>query len=323
MSQYILRRLFQTIPVVILVSLLVFAMFRMLPGSFIDVILEDQTVGAVDREALLAQFGLDKPLHVQYVEWAWGVVRFDMGESLITRYPIGEELLRRWPVTVELTVWALLFTAVLGIPIGMLAAFKQDTPTDYAARSFAVLGLSIPNFWLGLLAIMFASIFFGVLLRPDYVSFVENPFQNFMVMLVPALITAASNIARIARMMRATLLEVIREDYIRTAYAKGLPARVIAVRHAGRNAMIPVVTILGLDFLQLMSGTVVMEVLFDLPGIGRFALDALVWKDFGVLQNIVFLYAIIVIIGNLLVDISYAYLDPRVTYGSATGGGRR
>jgi peptide/nickel transport system permease protein len=315
MRNYILGRVVQTFPVVILVSLLIFAMFRMLPGSFVDSLV-DESVEDFNREQLMEQLGLDRPLHVQYLDWAWGLVRFDLGESLLTKYSISKELAKRWPVTVELTAWSLLYTIVLGIPTGMLAAFKQDTLIDYIARTFAVLGLSVPNFWIGVVLITMAAIHFGVLIRPDYISFIDSPWGNFKLMLIPALITATSNTARIARMMRTTLLEVIREDYIRTAYSKGLSPFIVMARHAGRNAMIPVVTIIGLDFLQLISGTVVMESLFDLPGIGKFSLDAMVWKDFGTLQNIIFLYAIIVIIGNLLVDISYAYLDPRIRYGT-------
>ena len=234
--------------------------------------------------------------------------------SLLSQTPITEELFWRWPISIELAVLALTFVIVLGIPIGIIAAVRQETWIDYLLRGFAILGLSLPSFWIGVMVVTLPALYWGVLLRQDYVTFTEDPLKNLSIMAVPAFILAIHYIARIARMMRATLLEVLRQDYIRTAWAKGLRERVVLSRHAARNALNPVVTLLGLEFMTLMSGTVVMERIFDIPGLGNYVLEALNFRDYPVVQSVILLYAIVVVVGNLLVDLSYRMLDPRVSY---------
>ena len=314
MQGYILRRLLELIPTVLLVSVVVFTLHRLLPGDIVDILLGEIAGDDVDRARIEALLGIDKPAPEAYIEWLLGMLRGDLGQSLFSRTPIVDEILWRWPVTIELTVIALAMIIVLGIPIGIIAALRQESMLDYILRSGAVLGLSLPTFWIGVMVVTLPAIYFGVLPRTDYVAPNEDLLANIRLMILPASILAVHYMARVARMMRGTLLEVLRQDYIRTAWAKGLKERVVITRHALRNSMIPVVTMLGLEFMTMISGTVVIERIFDLPGIGSYTLSAISFRDYPTVQSVIFLYALIVIVGNLMVDLSYRFIDPRIRY---------
>jgi len=314
MKAYIARRLVEVLPTVLVVSLVVFFLHRFLPGDILDQLAGEIGAGDADMDKVKALLGLDKPAHVAYWEWLTGLITGNLGMSLLSRTPISGELAWRWPVTLELTAVAMLFTIIFGIPIGIVAALRQESWVDYALRSVAVLGLSLPTFWVGVMAVTLPAIYFGFLPRQDYVALAADPLKNVSIFLLPGFILAIHYVARIARMTRGTLLEVLRQDYIRTAWAKGLRERVVVTRHALRNALNPVVTLLGLEFINLLAGTVVIERIFDLPGIGNYTLQALNFRDYPTVQSIIFLYAVIVIIGSLFIDLSYRWLDPRVKF---------
>ena len=313
MHRYIARRMFQVLPTILFVSALVFFLHRFIPGDIISM-LEGELGGDYDRAKVEALLGLDKPAVPAYFDWLWGILHFDLGNSILGRTPILEQIAWRWPVTLELTVLAMILTIIFGIPTGILAAVRQETMVDYVTRSVAVLGLSLPSFWLGVMAIVLSARYLNWIPRQDWVTLTEDPLKNLSIMAIPAIILSLNFIARVMRMMRATLLEVLRQDYIRTAWAKGLRERAVLIRHASKNAMIPVVTLLGLELVNLLSGTVIIESIFDLPGIGFYTLDALQFRDYGTVQGVIFLYAIVVVITNLMVDLTYSFLDPRVVY---------
>ena len=313
MHRYIARRLVQILPTVLVMSLIVFFLHRFIPGDILSM-LEGELGADYDRAKVEALLGLDDPAPLAYVKWLWGILHLDFGKSILGRTSILEEIAWRWPVTIELSIFAMFFTIVFGVPLGILAAVKQESFLDYLTRSLAVLGLSLPSFWIGVMVVTLSAIYLGWLPRQDWVTFQEDPIRNISIMIVPSIILALHYIARVMRMMRGTLLEVLRQDYIRTAWAKGLRERAVLVRHASKNAMIPVVTLLGLELVNLLSGTVVIEVIFDLPGLGHYTLEALQFRDYGTVQGIIFLYAIVVIVVNLVIDLSYSFLDPRVSY---------
>ncbi len=315
MHRYLARRVLELIPTVFIVSVLVYAMHRFLPGDTITILMGEMGGSDnADRERIAEILGLHRSGPEGYLAWLGGLIHGDLGMSILSRTPIADEIFWRWPVTIELAVFALILVVLIGIPIGVIAALRQETAIDYILRSFAVLGLSLPGFWIGVMIVTLSSIYLGVLPRYDYVAFLDDPLANIKIMLLPASILAIQYIARVARMMRGTLLEVLRQDYIRTAWAKGLKERVVVTRHALKNSMIPVVTLLGLEFMTMMGGTVVIERIFDLPGIGSYPLRALGFRDYPTVQSVIFLYALVVMVGNLLVDLSYRLLDPRVRY---------
>ena len=274
MHRYIAKRLVQILPTILVMSLLVFFLHRFIPGDILSM-LEGELGADYDRAKVEALLGLDDPAPLAYVKWLWGILHLDFGKSVLGRTSILEEIAWRWPVTIELSIFAMFFTIVIGVPLGILAAVKQESFLDYVTRSIAVLGLSLPSFWIGVMVVTLSAIYLGWLPRQDWVTFQEDPIKNISIMIVPSIILALHYIARVMRMMRGTLLEVLRQDYIRTAWAKGLRERVVLVRHASKNAMIPVVTLLGLELVNLLSGTVVIEVIFDLPGLGHYTLEAL------------------------------------------------
>ena len=313
MQKYILTRLVQVIPTILFMSLVVFFLHRFIPGDILSM-LEGELGADFDRAKVEALLGLDDPAPLAYVKWLWGILHLDFGMSVLGRSDILSEIGWRFPVTLELTLFAMFFTILFGIPLGILAAVKQESLLDYVTRSLAVLGLSLPTFWIGIMVITLSAIYLGWLPRQDWVTFGADPLKNLSIMAIPSFILALHFIARVMRMMRGTLLEVLRQDYIRTAWAKGLRERAILTRHATKNALIPVVTLLGLELVNLLSGTVVIEVIFDLPGIGHYTLEALQFRDYRTVQGIIFLYAILVIGVNLAIDLSYSFLDPRVSY---------
>ena len=318
MATYIVRRILLMIPTLLGAVTLIFVLMRLLPGDVALYILGSGESSEINKQALQQireDLGLDQPLIVQYGQWLWGVVRLDFGNSYWTRQPVIEELKRRYPITANLAVMSLLLGTLIAIPVGVLSAVRQDTLADYAARIFVISGLSLPNFWLAILIILGLVHYFRWLPPLDYAPFWVDPWQNLKQLAFPALATGYRLSAIGARMTRSSILEVLRDDYVRTARAKGLQEYVIVLKHALRNALLPVVTIIGLELLTLFGGLVVIETVFTIPGIGRFLVDAITHRDYPSVQALVFVIALFVVTVNLLVDIIYGFLDPRIRYG--------
>ena len=317
MSTYIVRRILLMIPTVLGAVTLIFLLMRLLPGDVALYILGSGESSEVNQQALQQirqDLGLDQPLIVQYGTWLWGAVRFDLGKSYWTGQPIIEELQRRYPLTASLAVVSVLLGTLIAIPIGVLSAIRQDTLVDYAARIFVIAGLSIPNFWLAILVILGLVHYFQWLPPLNYAPFWADPWLNFKQLVFPALITGYRLSAIGARMTRSSILEVLRDDFVRTARAKGLRERVVVLKHALRNALLPVITIVGVELLVLFGGLVVIETVFTIPGIGRYLVDAITHRDYPSIQALVFVSSVFVVLVNLLVDIAYAFLDPRIRY---------
>lgn len=315
MQTYILRRLLFSIPVVVLTSLIVFGLLHTVPGDVIIARLADQgTVKKADIDQMRHQYGLDKSLPEQYGIWIGRIARGNLGHSIYTGESIGASLRAAIPVTIELALLAMLFGIALGVPLGIVCAAWRGTGADYAGRVFAILGLSAPNFWLASMAITYMAIWFGWIPPLQYHALTSNPIANIEQMLLPALVIGYALAASIMRMTRSSLLEVLREDYVRTAHAKGLRERSVIVRHGLKNAFLPVVTIMGGQFAVLLGGAIVIETIFALPGLGRLVLESLTFRDYPLVQAIVMVFTLIVICTNLLVDLSYSWLDPRIRY---------
>lgn len=313
MLQYLLRRLALTIPAFLIVTVVTFAMLRLIPGDVLDLMVQDQGQ-AVTREALRAELGLDRPLVTQYGVWLVNVARGDLGYSLWTRRPVAEELAWRFPLTLELGTLAIAIGLLVAIPVGVISAARQDRPADYAVRTVAIGAVAMPSFWIATLAITVPSLLWGWTPPLKYVSFAENPAGHLALLLLPATILGIGLSGRVIRLTRAMLLEVLKEDYIRTARAKGLRSRRVLFGHAIKNAMIPIVTVIGLELPFLLGGTVVLEEVFNLPGMGRYMLQSLQKRDYVPAQSIVLLLAAVTMAANFAVDILYSVLDPRIRY---------
>ena len=317
MSTYIIRRILLMFPTLLGSVTLIFLLMRLLPGDAAQYILGSGESSESNQQALQQirqDLGLDQPWHVQYGRWLLGAARFDFGKSYWTKQPVIEELKRRYPLTANLAVMSLLLSVCLAIPIGVISAVRQDTAVDYAARLFVIAGLSVPNFWLAILLILGLVHYFRWLPPLDYAPFWVDPWLNVKQLVFPALVTGYRLSAIGARMTRSSILEVLRDDYVRTARAKGLRERVVVLKHALRNALLPVITIIGIELLVLFGGLVVVETVFTIPGVGRFLVDAIMHRDYPSIQALVFVFALFVVIVNLLVDIVYGVLDPRIRY---------
>ncbi len=315
MRPYVLRRLVLAVPTLVLVSVIVFSMMRLMPGDVVIRMVEGHAY-APTIEALRKELGLDRPAHVQYVEWIGGILlRGDFGNSYWTRQPILDEFVGRFPVTVELAVLTILVSVVIGVLVGIVSAVRQDTVSDYVGRILAILALSVPYFGLAVLVVVLPSIYFKWTPVWTYVPFTTDPLQNLKIMIVPAFVFGITRAGPIMRIMRSALLEVMRQDYIRTAWSKGLPERVIVLRHALKNAMIPVVTLIGLQMPLYIGGSVIIEAIFRLPGVGLFFFEALTRLDYPVVQSVNLIVAAVVVGLNLAIDLTYAFLDPRIRYG--------
>ena len=317
MSAYLSRRLLLLIPTLFLLSILVFLSVRFLPGDVIDVIAgrSEFTGGRIDREAVERRLGLDVPVWVQYGRWMGGIfLHGTLGKSLMGDWPIEERLFDRLPITLELGVMAILMGLVIALPVGIYSAIRQDTATDYAGRILAILGLATPNFWLGIMVMIYPAIWWGWSPPMELVPFAEDPWGHLGILVIPSLILGTALSAGTMRMTRTMMLEVLRQDYIRTAWAKGLQERTVVLRHAIKNALIPVVTLVGLQFPLVVGGAIIMENLFNLPGLGRLLVDALSDRDYPVVSGINLFFACIVLLNNLFIDLIYAYLDPRVRF---------
>ena len=319
MRAYIIRRLLLMILSLFLLTILVFLSVRLLPGDVIDAILgrmmEISTVGTIDREGLERQLGLDVPGYVQYARWLGGIfLRGSLGESLMGRGPVGQQIVSRLPVTLELGLLAIVIGLVIALPVGIYSAIRQDTAADYAGRSVAIIGLATPNFWLGIMVMVYPAIWWGWSPSMELIPFSDDPVGNLAMFLIPSLILGTASAAAIMRLTRTMMLEVLRQDYIRTAWSKGLRERVVIIRHTIKNALIPVVTLIGLQVPILVGGSVIMENIFNLPGVGRLMLIALNDRDYTMVAGVNLFFAAAVMGANLVTDLIYAFLDPRVRY---------
>jgi len=316
MRNYIIRRVLLMIPTLLLVTIIVFLSIRLMPGSVIDQ-LQDQLagVGEIDREELMHLLGLDMPIHVQYGRWIGNLVLHgDLGTSLRTQRAVAEGIAPRVPVSLELGLIGIIVGLLIAIPVGVYSAIRQDTLGDYMGRSIAIGFISIPSFWIGTMVVVFPAIWWQWTPPVQYVPFAQNPIENLGQFMIPGIVLGLVLSGTTMRMARTMMLEVLRQDYVRTAWAKGLTERTVVMRHALRNALIPVLTTMGLNVPIMIGGTVVIETIFCLPGMGRYFLDALNKRDYTTVCGLNLVIACFVLVANLLIDLSYAYLDPRIRY---------
>ena len=318
MRAYIIRRLLLMIPTLFIVTIVTFLSVRFIPGDAMDAMaVQLEMMGFVpDREALAKQLGLDVPFYVQYGRWMGGILlRGTLGDSLWgSDVSIEGKILARLPVTIELGVMAILIGLVIAVPVGIYSAVRRNSAADYVGRAAAVIGLATPNFWLALMVIIFPALWWGWSPPMRLVSFTEDPLGNLAVFIIPSLILGTALSAGTMRLTRTMMLEVLRQDYIRTAWSKGLKERVVIMRHAIKNALIPVVTLLGLQLPILVGGSVIMENIFNLPGLGRLMVLALEERDYPVVSGVNLFFATAVVGFNLMIDLIYPFFDPRVRY---------
>lgn len=328
MQAYVIRRLLLAIPTFFAVTAIVFLLLRFIPGSVIDMMMANMEGSQMDRTVTEAsirdQLGLNVPVHIQYGRWMGflpqpeggfsGILQGNLGNSLWTGQPINDALKQRIPVSLELGSLALLIAILIALPIGVYSAVRQDTIGDYGSRTFAILSISLPGFWLGTMAVVYPSIWWGYMPPLKYFTFVQDPLENMRQFIVPAVILGMAASGTLMRMTRTMMLEVLRQDYIRTAWSKGLTESTVILRHALKNALIPVATIVGMQLPILISGSVIMEQIFVLPGMGRLLIFAVQQRDYPVISAINVIIAAFVLVLNLVVDLTYSWLDPRVQY---------
>ena len=324
MRAYIIRRLLLMIPTLFLVSLIIFLLTHLIPGDVIDAMQAGVTDVKLPRAELERQLGLDVPLMHQYGRWMGvvpqadgslsGVFQGDLGSSLWRKVSVLQLVAQKWPVTVELSVMALIIAQLIALPIGVYSALRQDKWGDYVGRSFAILCISIPGFWLATLIIVFPAIWWGYMPPIMLIKFTDDLIGNLRMFIFPALIMGMAMSGMTMRMTRTMMLEVLRQDYIRTAWAKGLRERLVVMRHALKNALIPVITIVGLQVPIMIGGTVIIEQIFCLPGMGRLIISAVIDRDEPLVRGIVLILAVGLVLINLAVDLTYGFLDPRVHY---------
>ncbi len=314
MTQYIAKRLLASLLVLFVISILVFVAVRAIPGDICKIVLNVQDVDQAQCDAVRAELGLDQPIATQYVKYMGGVLTGDWGRALISHQDVWHEIKIRIPLTVELTVLATGFAILLALPMGIISAMKQDTPIDYFLRITSIGWLSLPSFWIATMLIVFPAKWWGYSPPVGYVDIWEDPLKNLEQLYLPAFSLGLALSASLTRITRSSMLEVLRQDYIRTARAKGLKDRVVVIKHAMKNAMIPVVTLFGLQVGVLFGGTVVLEGIFSLPGLGFLTFQAVTVKDYTQVQGVVLFFAAVLVSINLLVDLSYAWFDPRIRY---------
>jgi len=313
LRKYFLKRLLVALPSFLIATVIVFSLVRLIPGDVVVLMMEENQY-AEDLEAMRKKLGLDRPIYVQYFEWMGRAMQGDLGESLYTRRPVARELAARVPVSLELGLVAILCAILVGVPIGIISATRQDTAQDYVARGGAILGLSVPGFWLGTLVVVLPAIYFKWSPSIQFTRWEDDPWGHVAQFLLPGFLLGIGSAASIMRLTRTQLLEVLRQDYVRTAWSKGLNERLVVLKHSLKNALIPVVTVLGIQIAQVLSGTVIFESIFGLPGMGRFLFDAITERDYPVIQGINLVVVATVVTVNLLVDLVYAYLDPRIRF---------
>jgi peptide/nickel transport system permease protein len=316
MRRYVVQRVLLAIPTLIGITMLTFIGLRvLLPNDVIDVIIGEYGRNDPElRRNLEEELGLTGSLPVQYLKWVGNVARGDMGTSLHSGRPISDELRSRVPVSLELGLWGLFTALVTSIPMGIIAAVQQNRPADYGLRSLAILLQAVPGFWIAILVITFGSLWFNWAPPIKFKTLTEDPITHLKIMLTPGLIIGLTPSAGLVRLVRTVMLDVLREDYIRTARAKGLASRVVLYRHALRNALIPVVTVVGISLPGLIAGTVIFEQIFVIPGMGRYLVDSVRSLDYPVIQATNLIFATLLVVSVLLVDISYSLIDPRIRY---------
>ncbi len=318
MAEFLTRRLLVSALVLGLVSIMVFGALRLLPGDPARVM---AGVEADDEglQAVREKYGLNDPIPVQYLRWIWLALQGDLGESIRTRVPVAQTVAQKLPITIELAVLSLLLAVVIAIPMGVMSAVRKNTVWDYLANGISLSGVSIPNFWLGILLILLFSVYLGWLPASGFVPFWENPLGNLVRMLMPCTVLGARAAAVLMRQTRNAVIEALTSDYVRTAYAKGLPERPVLIRHALRNSLIPVVTVMGILAGELIGGAVVTELIFVVPGFGRLILEAVFQRDYPMVQGVILITAGGFVLINLLVDVSYSLLNPRIRVRGGAG----
>ena len=313
MGAFIVRRLLVTVVVLLLVSLISFSIMQLVPGDP-AVVMAGLAATADQIEAIRKQFGLDQPFHVQLVRWYAGIAVGDMGQSMTLGRSVGQALIERLPATIGLALVAFAMTLVLGLGAGILAAIRQNTWIDQLIMTLAVIGVSVPSFWLGLILIIVFAVSFDLLPAGGYVAFAQSPRQWLVSLLLPAFSLALLQVGLLARITRSAMVETLRQDFIRTARAKGLPAWMVVCKHALMNVMVMVITIIGIVFSLMLSGSVVIETVFSIPGLGRLMASAILTRDYPLIQGGLLLTAAMFVLINLVVDVLYAYVDPRIRY---------
>ena len=317
MKAYLIRRILLIIPTLFILSLLVFFSVRFIPGNVIDAIVGrlGQQAGVVNREVILKRLGLDQPVYVQYGRWIGGLLlQGTLGKSLLGDRTVEEKISGRLFVTIQLGIMSIFIGLMVALPVGIYSAIRQDTASDYAGRSLAIIGLSTPDFWLGTMVMVFPAIWWNWSPSMELIRFSEDPMGNLGMFLLPSMIVGTYLAATTMRMTRAMMLEVLRQDYVRTAWSKGLRERLVVMRHAVKNALIPVVTLIGMQLPIMIGGSVIMENIFNLPGLGQLMWLALQDRDYPVVSGINLIFASMVVLANLVIDLIYPYLDPRVRY---------
>jgi peptide/nickel transport system permease protein len=313
LGAYLIRRFFLMLLTLFGMSVLIFLLLRVMPGNISDILFESAgLVNPAEKAKIEKELGLDQPLVVQYSTWISGLVRGDLGYAYVSEKPALDEILPRIPITAKLAVLALFFSIVLGVPLGVISAVKQDTPLDYALRVVSLSGLSLPSFWLALLILMGFVHFLGWI--PIYTDKPASIWHELALLSIPAAAVGFRASALIMRLTRSSMLEVLRQDYIRTARAKGASNSAVNYDHALRNAVLPVITIIGIEAAFLIGGLIVTETVFNIPGVARFLVEAIRWRDYPIVQNLVMFIAVVVVIVNFLVDMAYVILDPRIKY---------
>lgn len=317
MRSYIIRRLLLMIPTFLLITLTIFILLRAVPGNVIDLMVAQSGAaggGTTTRDNLERSLGLNVPVHIQYAKWMWGIFHGNFGEHVWNRTPILDDILHRLPISLELGFLALATALLIALPLGIFSAIRQDSGGDFLGRTIAILFISIPSFWTATLVVVYPSVWWGWSPEVQYVSFFDAPLRNLAQFIIPAVIMGMVMSGTTMRMTRTMMLEVLRQDYIRTAWSKGLRERTVVLRHALKNALIPVVTVVGIELPVLIAGSVILETIFNLPGVGQLLIQALGQRDYPAISGINVFIAAFVLLMNLLIDLAYGYLDPRIHY---------
>ena len=313
MTSYLVRRFLLMILTLFGISVIIFVLLRIVPGNIVDILADAAGfVNPAEKKQLEAEFGLDKPIPVQYAKWIAGLARGDLGFSYVSEKPALEEILPRLPITARLAVLALTFSILFGVPLGVISAVRQNTSLDYGLRVLSLTGLSMPSFWLGLLILMAFVSLTGTM--PIYSAAPKSFIDSLIMYSVPAAAVGFRSSALVMRLTRSSMLEVLRQDFIRTARSKGASERSVNYHHALRNAVLPVITVIGIEAAFLIGGLIVTETVFNIPGVARFLVEAIRWRDYPIVQNLVMFVALIVVLTNFVVDMAYTALDPRIRY---------
>ena len=317
MTTYVIRRLLLAVPTLFILTVLVFMLVRFLPGNIIDMMESDLEAldWQLDREGFLRLMGLDVPFYVQYARWIGGMfLHGTLGDSLFAGHTVEEKILAALPVTVQLGAMSFVLAQLIALPVGIYSAIRQDTAADYVARTIAIIGMATPNFWLALMVMIYPTIWWGWAPPIEYIPFTEDPLGSIGMLIIPSVIVGTAMSAGTMRLTRTMMLEVLRQDYVRTARSKGLKERVVIYRHSVKNALIPIVTVVGGQIPILVGGSVIIENIFVLPGLGRLFVDALAQRDYPMVSGINLFFGTVILLNNLFIDLLYPFVDPRVRY---------